>query len=597
MSHVLPPAPAGPAPATPPAEPTDALRQFFSEVSRIQAALRGSRDPLDHRFARPADGGDEALRAALRSLPTLFPRWVDRLEEYDGGRYGPLLGVSDEGSAGATIADAAHASAKARALGTADPMAVGVIIDGERMTSAGEVPIGPDEYDEIIAAAFGRTHCTTNVGVRLNARLHQPLPELRVSDAAADRLAWLDQVFARFHPFLQAPGGAVRPLTVRLVVRPGGDAGEVRELVHALEAGRAAGRLGPAAAHRLSLLVEFTDEIRAPDDVREIERWIGVAAESGVPEVAVDGELVEGARRRLSVQSLLNVLEPAAARALLAEAARRGVRLTYRYQMDPESAARTAWTGLHAARSYGLSAAKYGLLPMSLEEQAHVVRLVTRWTEGWTAIPAFYVDAPLVTGVDCFDDDRCADALTLWMEHMRAAGARVVLVDSPDRVRPRRLVRDEGGADSRGVLTLAQIRSLHEHAGTLGLKVLWSGGITPPHAFELARLGVFGIFTTSSTATRIAVSELFRDDPQLPAENEPTGPGVRRIHALVQAGFLSAALADADPALAGEIERGARALLDAIAAGGGLDGALAALDEALARGWPRHWERPASSPR
>jgi hypothetical protein len=114
---------------------------------------------------------------------------LGRLEDYDYAKYGPLLGISDEGSAAGTIAAAGYASAKSIVTGSANAAAVGIIIDGERMTSAGEVPIGADEYAAITKVAFGRTLCSTNVGVRVSARLYQPLPEFQVSDAHKDEEA------------------------------------------------------------------------------------------------------------------------------------------------------------------------------------------------------------------------------------------------------------------------------------------------------------------------------------------------------------------------------------------------------------------------
>lgn len=166
----------------------------------------------------------------------------------------------------------------------------------------------------------------------------------------------------------------------------------------------------------------------------------------------------------------------------------------------------------------------------------------------------------------------------------------MVLIDSPDRITPRRLVREDPPAqDDRGVITLAEIAGLHEVAGKLGLKVLWSGGITPPQAYELAKLGVAGIFTTSSTAERIAVGAVLERDPQLPFENEPTDLGVRRIHALIQAGFLAGKLGATS--LGKKIEAAAKALLLAIAAKnhGGVPNALASLDGLLIEGWKQHW--------
>ena len=83
------------------------------------------------------------------------PRSKALLAEYDSDQYGPLFAVSDEGSAGPVVLDAALSSAKS-AAGASSRFRLGVILDGERMTSAGEVPIGPPEY----ACAFSRS-CRT----------------------------------------------------------------------------------------------------------------------------------------------------------------------------------------------------------------------------------------------------------------------------------------------------------------------------------------------------------------------------------------------------------------------------------------------------
>lgn len=563
------------------------LDEFFAEVSSIERTLHESYDPSAHRFVR-RPGDDAEVGRALGRLPTLYPSWVDRIEEYDERRYGPLLGVSDEGSACPLIADAARASAKARALGVPDPAAVGVIIDGERMTSAGEVPIGPDEYAAVVAAAFGRTHCSTNVGVRANARLYLPLPEVSLPEDAAEVRPAIERVLALFKPFVETPDGDPRPLAVRLRVPPGAPADLVRDFVQAVEAGRQVGRLaGDASIHRLSLLLVFENEIGSAGDVQSVAALLRLAGELGVAEVALDAELLEGARRRLSVQGLLNILRPQELGPLLAIAREAGVRLVPRYQLDAESAARTIWTGLHCARSYGLNAGKYGLLPLTLEEQEMVARQIARWTEGWTAIPAFYVDTPLVSATDVYDEARCAEAAALWMERMCDAGARVLLFDSPDRVEPRRLLKESAAPGDRGVLTLDDVVRLTRRGAKLGLKLLWSGGITPRQAYELARLGVGGIFTTSSTARRIRVGAVLVNDPQLAAENEPTELGVRRVHALIQGGYLAGALAGTEAGAA--VEAGCGRLLEAVAAGSGVEAALDALEAPLTEGWRGHW--------
>ncbi len=525
------------------------------------------------------------MRTINRPHATRDSAQMPLLETYRSDLYGPLFAVSDEGSAGPAVVDAAYASAKARALGWADPLTLGVALDGERMTSAGEVPIGPDEYDALTDVALGRLLCTTNVGVRVNARLSQPLPEVPLGDPSDAR--WLEPIVAIFAPFVRTPNRRPRPLTIRVVVPVGADLTPLRAATAAVDHARSEGTVGPPAVHRLSTLIVFPHAVQQDGDIDQIERLIHASADAGIREVAVDAALLPASRLRLGIQSLLNVLDPEHLRRLLHIAAGRGVRLTYRYQLDVESAARTIWTGLNTARSQGFTAGKYGLVPMMFEEQRTAIELLTRWCKGWTAIPAFYVDTPLVTDDDIYNTARCADAALRWLKMARGAGASVALFDSPDRIKPRKLVRERIG--DHGVLTFDEIAAINAYARDLGVSVLWSGGITSRQAFELARRKVFGIFSTSSTATRVAVSAQFESDPQLSAENEPTELGVRRIHAIVQGGFLSTAVRERrpdSPAVAMQIERLALRLLDAENDPRLQAPALEALDAALTDAWP-----------
>jgi hypothetical protein len=484
------------------------------------------------------------------------------LDTYDSERFGPLFAVSDEGSAGETVVNAAYASAKARALWPIDPVSLGVALDGERMTSAGEVPIGPPEYEDLLGTAAGRLPLTTNVGVRVNTRLTQQLPEFAVTEKSANDKQWLDNVFAAFEPFLHTPDGQPRPLTVRLAIDPNAPIRSLKGVVTKLEAGRKEGKMGPAEIHQLSVLVAFEDRI-TDDEIDVIERIMQLAVDAGIRELAIDADLREPARRRLGIQSLLNILDPEHLRRLLRLSRQLAVRVTYRYHLDIETAARTIWTGLDTARTNGFSAGKYGLMPMTLEEQGAVIEMITGWTADWTAIPAFYVDTPLLTAEDVYDDTRCKDAAKLWLKTARGAGAKIVLFDSPDRVNPRRLIRQPNVANDIGVLSLADIEEILGYAKELGISILWSGGITSRQAFELAKRKVFGIFSTSSTAAKIAVTAAFEDDPRLATENEPTDVGVRRIHAIIQGGFLSAALRNRGKGLAKSIGDASERLLAA----------------------------------
>lgn len=556
--------------------PFNTFAPFFRHVDKTVAALRELEgDPTRVVDTSPAVARD--LAEAVREWPTLYPQWTSPLEDYESDRYGPLLGVSDEGSAGPVIAQAAYATPKSRVHPKADAMVAGIIIDGERMTSAGEVPIGPKEYAEVVASAFGRTMCTTNVGVRTNARFFQINPELEIS---ADPETIASNIFQRFAPFIATPDRKPRPLTVRLLLKPGWNEEAVRETIRFVEAGRAQGKLLSSDVHRLSLLLVFDNEIQQTDEV-EILRTLTLAESLRLPEVAIDGELLEGARRRLSVPSLLNVLNPDSANRILAAAKDMEVVLGYRYAIDTPSVARTIWTGLHTARTYGLTAAKYGLVPLTLEEQIYVAKAITEWTKGWTAIPAFYVDAPLVTATGVYGIDHCREAALVWIQEMRKAGVRLVLLDSPDRVAPRRLIRDDA-SDTRGVLSMEDVKAILEHARSVDMRVLWSGGITLRQASALAGLSVFGIFTTSSTASQVPVSENFVNDPVLAAENEPTETGVRRVHALIQAGFLSSRSAIPD-AIGDALRTEANTLIDAPA--DRQPAALEALEHTLCDAW------------
>ncbi|MGA7386865.1 MAG: hypothetical protein WBW99_02905, partial [Pseudolabrys sp.] len=413
------------------------------------------------------------------------------LAEYDSDQYGPLFAVSDEGSAGPVILDAALSSAKA-AAGASSPFRLGVILDGERMTSAGEVPIGPPEYGALSAGAAGQLLLTTNVGTRINVRLTGQLPEFPALEKSAEA------VIAAFHQFLDTPDRQPRPLTVRLQIDPGADCTRLAALAGKLDEARKKGEIGPPDTHQLSVLVSFKEEIATDAQLEQSEAIIAAAADLGITEVAIDGAQLPYARRRWGAQGLLNVLSVPASNRLLKFATARGVRLRPRYQVDVNSAARTIWTGLEATRANGFDAGKYGLLPLTLEEQAQVIELITRWTSGWTAIPAFYVDTPLVTATEVFDVGQCEVAARRWLKAARGAGATTVLFDAPDRVNPRRLVHGSDSPD--GVLSPDQIEALRDYGELLGVRILWSGGITAAQAFDLARRRVFGIFSTSSTA-------------------------------------------------------------------------------------------------
>ncbi|MGC1941071.1 MAG: hypothetical protein WA697_22895, partial [Pseudolabrys sp.] len=247
------------------------------------------------------------------------PRSKALLAEYDSDQYGPLFAVSDEGSAGPVVLYAALSSAKS-AAGASSRSRLGVILDGERMTSAGEVPIGPPEYAALSAGAAGQLLLTTNVGTRINVRLTGQLPEFPTLEKSAEA------VIALFHQFLDTPDRRPRPLTVRLQVEPGADCTRLAALALKLDEARKKGEIGPPDTHQLSVLVSFNEEIATDAQLEQSEAIIAAAADLGFPEVAIDGAQLPYARRRWGAQGLLNVLSVPASNRLLKFATARGVR-------------------------------------------------------------------------------------------------------------------------------------------------------------------------------------------------------------------------------------------------------------------------------
>ncbi len=522
------------------------------------------------------------------------------LEHYDAERFGPILGVSDVGTGVAEIVRAADASAKSTAADTSAPDVVGVIVDGERMTSGGEAPIGPDQYAAIIAASAGRVYNTTNVSIRVSARNDLPFPEVEVAGKQSKGVdAIAAEVTRLFSPFVQTPDGKPRPLLVRLVVPAGADASAldtVRQVVAAIDTARRDHKLGPADVHRVGLLVMYDDRIDSAD-FDFIKQLITLAKDLHLPQVAVDGALVPAARARMGVQGVLNVLPPDEANQLLGYAAHCGVELAPRYTYDEMSSAVGVWAEMCAAQHYGFAGAKYGLTPLTFAEQTNVVEAVQNWVTGLTAIPAFYADTPFVSDTEIILSDAAANALRIWLDMVAAHRTRVVLVDCPDRMLPRidpeapmspRRLLHSSQTDPSGVFTVTQIAELHSYAKQLGIRILWSGGIPAQGAFDLGRQQVFGIFSTSSTAHLVAVGGVLASDPQLPAEDEPTFEGVRRIHALLQAGFLCAVLNDST--LVDTIHAAAQSVIATPPADNTLPDLLAVLDTALTTGWTTHWK-------
>ncbi len=485
------------------------------------------------------------------------------LKDYDHKRYGPYLGVSDEGSAAWAIRRAAQDSPKAVALKPCDPMTLGVAVDAERLGGIGEVAVGPQEYVGVRLACVGRILNSTNVGTRVNLRFYRRHPVVTV--AAGDPAQSLRQakqgIQDTFKPFLHPPGGKPRPLTVYV---------EIEE------------RRRRSAQTCISILKSLRRFARRPDVAdREVHRlgyqarigWgkkgrdaaissIDIAAVAGIKEMAVSGVVRKQADESLSQPGLLNYLTPGLLGPVLRHANRRRVRIRPANTVDPDTVANHVWSVLRTAKQMGFELGKYGLFPLTLEESDAVIGKIQAWYKDWTAAPVFFVDQGLVsaTRVDTHGD--LIRGLTTWLKMVAKHRVSVVLIDTFEKARSQPLLRLPG--ESRGLLTAGQLQRIDRLAERLKIKALWAGGITLPQVYELGRLGIFGIYVTSSAASPVAVSP-GEKDPWLAAVKEPTYEGVYRTKLLLEAGYLKERVTNR--ALAAKLGQEAMQFIQAMQAG------------------------------
>jgi hypothetical protein len=508
------------------------------------------------------------------------------LKDYDHKRFGPYLGVSDEGSAAAVICQAALDSPKARALGGAiNPLAVGVALDAERLGGVGEVAVGPEEYVEARTACLGRILNSTNIGTRVNLRFFRRHPVVWAENAPFDKALGLakDSLRLKVAPFLRPPGGKARPLTVYAAFPIRNRWGDAKRTAFLKELSTylAKADVADPKVHHLGYQASVR---KGAAGKREALRALKVAAGAGLKDVSLSGTVRKLAEELVSQPGLLNYLPPGQLGPILRRAAALGVRMRPVNTVDPETVARHVWTGLQAARRTGFELGKYGLFPLTFEESEVVIGLVQKWFKRWSAAPVFFVDQGLLseTRVDTSHD--LVRGLKTWLRMVGRHGVRVVLIDTVEKSKCLPLLQTSGAA--KGLMSFRQVADVDKLAKGLGIKALWAGGISIPQIYELGRLGVFGIYVTSAAAELIPVPPGYEKDPWLAGVKEPTYDGVFRTKLLLEAGFLSAHAPDGP-----KIGRVAEAYLSALS--GGDKTALKRAQDELANecksAWRRFW--------
>ncbi|HKB06090.1 MAG TPA: hypothetical protein VKD90_28100 [Gemmataceae bacterium] len=445
---------------------------------------------------------------------------VETVADYDSDRYGPMLGVSDEGSATAAIRHGALASPKCAALKQCTPLTVGVAHDAERLGAVGEVVVGPDEYAAIRLACRGRLLTTTNIGTKVNVRHFLESPEVRVRPGRTDAIVAdvVERLKELFAPYVRTPSGKARAHTVLVRFEARVPSRQRPEILKSLQAAVAKGEFCSPKLHRLGVVAE-----PGRDRVARAKAAVDLAGRAGINCVAQSGTLED--------------FDPDELAAVLQYAAERKVRVGPRVRVDPQTTARHVWTGLFTARNMGLDLGKYGLVPLTLEDQREVIIRIQYWFPIWAAAPVYYIDHPLVSADEVFHGPKLAAGIRRWLDMVSKHRVRVVLIDTAKKWEGRRLLKDSAD-DERGFLTEVEIESLTAFATERKVKVLWAGGITMPQAYTFGRLGVFGVYVTSAAAAVAPVGKKYRRDPYLVGSREPEPSAVARVKILLEAGFL-----------------------------------------------------------
>lgn len=464
------------------------------------------------------------------------------LRDYDHRRFGPYLGVSDEGSACSVIRRAALDSPKARAVRKPWPMMVGVAHDAERLGAIGEVPVGPLEYSNIWLDSVGRILTSTNVGTRLNIRFYKrhPVVVVQSGEKRGAIAAAKEAIRGYFTPFLATPDGTPRALMVYVRFDP-----ESRRtfqdrvsILRILKRYVESGEHCDPAVHRLGLLLNIGYGAKG---MRASLLGVNLARAAGLSDLGIDGVPRKDAEELVSLPGLLNFMTAEHLTPVLKRAANSEIHVRPKNTVDPDTIARTVWASLVTARHMGLDLGKYGTLPLTLQESDQVIGQVQKWFPDWTAAPVFFVDQGIVSNDRVFVGTSLVAGLRKWLRMVAKHKVPVVLIDTADKGLGWKLLKDP--AEAKGVLTSTQIRAVDTFAQKLGVNVLWAGGISLRQCYDFGKLGVFGIYVTSAAASSVAVTDEYKDDPLLAALKEPSYEGVYRAKLLLEAGFLSVRLA------------------------------------------------------
>jgi len=524
----------------------------YVQVTQVYREILRTYDQLvsENNKVSPSAAWHSLIGEALHFLGGQADRHPFSLKEYNHQKYGPYLGVSDEGSAAEVIRHAAYASPKAGALRSGvSPGTLGLAVDAERLGSVGEIPVGPDEYITVWSECTSRLLMSTNVGSRVNLRLYNRAHLITIpSNGKEPMLKALEaELDKAFKPFVEAkrplvvfvefefgkkPTLAIQQKTLRAIVNYVRNSGMTNSKIH-----------------HIGLNVRVGWGTKGRDSVLKA---IELAKSVGIAHVSVDGVVTKEADRLISLPGLLNYFSPDLADTILQFAIKNKIQVDIVNKTDVDSVAREIWAGLNAARAMGFHLGKYGLFPLSLKECDKAVGQLQTWFSDWTAAPVFYIDQPLITSEKIFAGADIAEGCEEWLRTMAKHKVQVVLIDTVDKSKGWKILKTNN--DPKGILTLQQIRKLDALGRKTGIRILWAGGITLEQVYHFGQIGVFGIYVTTAVSKAEPVKGTYLEDPGLASEKEPTFAGVLTAKTLLEAGFLLECLKDKSPELHAKIK-------------------------------------------
>lgn len=515
------------------------LGDAYREILRSFVSLAASGDS-------PADSWRGVVHEAMAYLGGQPDRLHFSMADYDHRRYGPFLAVSNEGGGAAIIRAAAAATPKGQALGDQNaPHTTGVAVDGERLGGVGEVPVGPDEYSDIWFECVGRMLMTTNVGSRANLRFYRRAPVVAVAEGADALDQAKGALKAAFDPYLNALGGP-RPVTVfvQFAADSARSDAERTALLRALAGYVQDGGIAAPTIQQLGLSVDIGPGQAGSDAAIAA---VDLAAAAGLRHLAIDGVVRKEADEVISQPGLLNYLPPDLVAGILDRAESKSVDVTPINRVDADTVAREVWSGLNTTRAMGWDLGKYALYPLTLEQCDLVVQQVQHWFADWSAAPVFYVDQGIVTEHRLYTGADTAKGAEAWLRMVARHKVKLVLIDTVDKSRGWKLLKT--GDDPKGILTLAEIDHLNTVAEGLGVRVMWAGGIDAAQAYEIGRLGVFGLYVTTAVAEPAPVTgDYYQRDPALTALKHPTLQRIVDVKTMLEAGFFASPVTSALPA-------------------------------------------------